>query len=344
MDQRITPQDFTRPAIILIAAIFVFGALDSAQGLLAPVLSAIVLGVVLAPFADGLEKLRIPSAASALLIMAAFLAITAALYVAIEPTISEAVRNAPVIWQELRTLFDTIRGAFAGVQEIQETVAEAFGDGEVALPDAGPTMPIPNVMNALSYGPSVLGSVLIFVGTLYFFLATRHDVYARLSRFVPALSDPLLRKAEARVSRYFLAISVVNAGFGAVVMIAMSILGMPQPALWGLAAFLLNFLLYLGPAMIAVSLLIVGVIVFDGPMSVAPMAVFILCNVIESQFVTPTCVGRHMALNPLMVFLSLVFWLWLWGPIGGLVAIPVLVWVRFVLSQGDDTVPPVPDS
>lgn len=328
-------------ATATIAIILIVFALDSAQGLLAPVLAAVVLGVVLAPFADGLERLKIPSAMSALLIMATFLAIACMIFIIIEPTISEAIRNAPVIWQELRTLFDTVRGAVDGVQEIQETVTEALGDGDETAGEAA-AVPIPNVMDALSYGPSVLGGILIFVGTLYFFLATRHDVYARLSRFVPILTESLLRQAEARVSRYFLAISIVNACFGAIVMVAMSILGMPQPVMWGMAAFLLNFLLYLGPAIVASSLLLVGVIVFDGAMSVAPMAIYILFNMIEAQFVTPTFVGRHMALNPLMVFLSLVFWLWLWGPIGGLVAIPLLVWARFILSKGNDTDVPEP--
>jgi len=144
------------------------------------------------------------------------------------------------------------------------------------------------------------------------------------------------------VSRYFLAISTVNAGFGIAVLIAMTVLGMPYPVLWALATFLMNYLLYLGPALVAVAVLLVGFFVFDGVMVLVPMAVFLSLNVIEAQFVTPTFVGRQMRVNPLMVFLSLIFWLWLWGPIGGIVAIPLLVWTRFVLSGEDETAAPVP--
>ncbi len=327
-------------ALFVLALLIV---LDQAQGLLAPILSAVVLGIVLAPFCDILERWRIPSAAAALLIMATFLCAVVLIYLVVEPTISEAIRNAPNIWYEMRTLFDSLRGAVAGVQELQETVADALTDGAEADADAA-AVPVPNLLDALSYGPTILGGLLIFVGTLYFFLATRRDVYARVSRLLPPLSETLLRDAEIRVSGYFLSIALVNAGFGLTVMIVMSALGMPQPIMWGMAAFLLNFVLYLGPGLIAVSLLLVGVITFDGAMSVVPMAAFIFLNMIESQFVTPTFVGRQMALNPLMVFLSLVFWLWLWGPIGGLVAIPLLVWLRFILSGGnDDNVPePIP--
>ena len=333
------PQKYASLALIVIAVIVVFVVLDLAQGFMAPVISAVVLGVVLAPFADALERLRVPSAAASLLIIAVFIGLAGAIFALIEPTISEAIQNAPLIWQELRSLFDSVRGAVAGVQEMQETVTEALGDGADASAETA-SVPIPSILGALSYGPTVLGGLLIFVGTLYFFLATRRDVYARVARFVPRLTEPLLRNAESRVSRYFLAISIVNAGFGIAVVIAMSILGMPQPVMWGLATFLLNFVLYLGPALVAACLLLVGVITFDGAMSIVPIAVFLGLNMIEAQFVTPTFVGRHMALNPLMVFLSLVFWLWLWGPIGGLVAIPLLVWVRFMLTDGkDDTVP-----
>jgi predicted PurR-regulated permease PerM len=85
--------------------------------------------------------------------------------------------------------------------------------------------------------------------------------------------------------------------------------------------------------MVASALLVVGIVTFDGVMSFVPMVVFVTMNMIEAQFVTPTFVGRQMSLNPLLVFLSLAVWLWLWGPIGGLIAIPALVWFLFMLGQ-----------
>jgi predicted PurR-regulated permease PerM len=138
------------------------------------------------------------------------------------------------------------------------------------------------------------------------------------------------------VSSYFLAITFVNAGFGTLVTLAMLVLGMPQPILWGIATFLLNFILYLGPALVAAALLIVGIVSFDGAYSFVPVAVFVMLNMVEAQFVTPSVVGQQMSLNPLLVFLSLVLWLWLWGPVGGLVAIPLLVWVLIILNGDPD--------
>ncbi|QXT39096.1 AI-2E family transporter [Gymnodinialimonas ceratoperidinii] len=348
MEKTVTSARATAVASIIIVVILLAVVLDHAQVLIAPVLTAIVLGLVLAPFVDFVERRGIPNSAAALLILAFFLFFAGAIFYFAEPIVNRAISNGPMIWAELRSSVEGLRNTVEDVQQIQETMNEALTDGEAAE-GAAPAeaeneavMRIPSIFDVLSYGPAILGGILIFVGTLYFFLTTRRDVYARTCRLIPSLTETLLIEAEARVSRYFLAITMINAGFGAAVMVAMSALGVPQPIMWGLATFLLNFMLYLGPGLITVALLVVGIVTFDGFWAVMPALAFISLNMVESQFVTPTFVGRHMALNPLMVFLSLVFWLWLWGPIGGLVAIPIVVWIRYIVSDGKDDEIPIP--
>ena len=155
----------------------------------------------------------------------------------------------------------------------------------------------------------------------------------KIDRLDVNLNYKVLCAAEARVSKYFLAITIVNAAFGGLVTVALSMIGLPGAMVWGLVAFLANFILYLGPAVLAAALLLAGLIQFDGAMQFAPTAIFVTMNMIEGQFVTPSFVGKQMSVNPLLVFVSLSFWLWLWGPLGGLVAIPVLVWSLHVLES-----------
>jgi predicted PurR-regulated permease PerM len=126
---------------------------------------------------------------------------------------------------------------------------------------------------------------------------------------------------------------MINAGLGAATAMALQAMGLPGGLLWGVVAFLMNFIVYLGPAIFIVALLFAGVAAFDGGMALAPALTFVVLNGIEGQFVTPALVGRNMALNPLLVFLALIFGIWLWGPIGGIVAIPLLLWV-LVLNDG----------
>jgi predicted PurR-regulated permease PerM len=107
---------------------------------------------------------------------------------------------------------------------------------------------------------------------------------------------------------------------------------MPGPYVWGIVAGALNFILYIGPAVFAVAALLGGLLAFDGATAALPAVLYVCINGLEGNFVTPTLIGRNMQVNPLLVFLSLVFWLWMWGPIGGVVAIPLVLYGLAVVS------------
>lgn len=320
----------------VLSAIAVFAALRIGQGLFAPMLAALVLGIVCAPLTDWVERWGLPRILAALFVLILLVVSTSTLFVFLEPTITRAVQNAPTIWREMTQTLDALRGTFAGVQDLQETVAQALNDGDAAgAPDSEEAVTIPGVMDALALAPSFAAALLIFAGTFYFFLISRRELYQTIDRGPIPVSDTMLCRAEARVSRYFLTITVINASFGTLVGLVMTVVGLPQPLIWGLAAFLINFVLYLGPAVLAVTLLIAGIVTFNGAMSFVPMVLYVSMNMTEGQFVTPALVGQQMKVNPLLVFMSLVFWLWLWGPIGGVVAIPVLVWWLYILGHLD---------
>jgi predicted PurR-regulated permease PerM len=326
----------------VLAVIAAFAALRIGQGLFAPVLVGLVLGVVCAPLTDVIEKVGLPRALSAFLMLAVFVALTTTLFVFVEPTITRAIRHLPAVWREITGLLEAFRSFVAGVEELQDSVEGALnaesGDGTVPRPnvnDGDEAVQVPGVMDALVYAPSFAASLLIFAGTFYFFLVGRREIYDRADRGPSWLSSETLCRAERRVSRYFLTITLINAGFGTIIGVVMTLIGLPSPILWGIAAFLINFVLYLGPAALAVSFLIAGLLAFEGPLSFAPAAAYVTLNMIEGQFVTPSLVGRNMQVNPLMVFVSLVVWLWLWGPVGGIVAIPILVWGLYILGHLD---------
>lgn len=322
--------------VAILTLIAVLTVMRVAQGLFAPMIAAIVLGIVCAPLTDVIERSGIPRIAAALLVLTLFLVSCTALFFVVEPTISDAIRNAPLIWRELTDILEGLRSAMSGMREIQSTVSDALADGPATpkvSPEDTPPVAFPGVLDALAYAPSLAAALMIFIGTFYFFLVARTDVYDRAERANIRLNRKILCRAEARVSRYFVTITVINGIFGCLVGLVMTAIGMPNPMLWGLAAFLVNFVLYLGPICFAVALLIAGIVQFDGAMSFAPAALYLAMNMTEGQFVTPSLVGRHMRVNPLLVFVSLVFWLWLWGPVGGVVAIPVLVWCLYVAEQ-----------
>ncbi len=334
------PRDSLRTLMLaIICAILVLASMKLGEALFAPMVAAIVLGVVFAPITDKVERLGLPRAGAALLVLFLFLGFTISLFLLIEPTISRAIRNGPIVWREVTEIGAMLKARFAGLNSLQATVSEALGE-TAGAPGREDAMEFPGVLDALAYAPSIASGLLVFVGTLYFFLVARSDIYRKVDKLKVSLSHDMLREAESRVSRYLITISIINAVFGVAVALAMTAIGLPGALIWGLAAFLVNYVLFLGPAMFTVALLVGGILAFDGAASFIPAAVYVGMNVTEGQFVTPSLVGRHMEVNPLLVFVSLVFWLWLWGPLGGIVAIPLLVWLLFVFEKLSR--PPVP--
>jgi predicted PurR-regulated permease PerM len=139
---------------------------------------------------------------------------------------------------------------------------------------------------------------------------------------------------EILISRYLLTITAVNVCLGVAVTLALWAVGMPSPALWGVLAVVLNYVMYVGPAMMALILLSISLATRQGGIDIiAPPAVYLGLHFIESQFITAQVLGVTMTMNPFLVFLSLAFWIWLWGPIGGFIAVPSLLVIYALLRN-----------
>lgn len=319
-------------SLAIIAIILVFVTLHQAKAVFAPILAAFLLGIVLTPLSSLWEKLRVPDAIAAFLSVSFALLSIFVILLLLEPYVTAVIQQAPIIKAELRETIDEARRLLRGLEQVSEEVAEAIDPNGGQSEEEAEPMPLPTISDALFYAPQFLSQFLIFSGALYFFLLTRNSIYQWLSETIAPLGKADLQLAAKQVSRYVLTIATINASFGVIVAITMQLIGVPSPIVWGLLAFLLNFILYLGPACLVVALTITGIVAFDGAMSFLPPALYIFMNAIEAQFVTPTAVGKSLSVNPLLVFLSLVFWLWLWGPIGGIIAIPLVIWTLTILD------------
>ncbi|GAA4221323.1 AI-2E family transporter [Sagittula sp. NFXS13] len=322
-------------ALILIAALATIAAMKLAGDLVAPVALGLVVGVVLAPFVNRLGRLGVPRAVSAS--VALFLAVVLLLLFisALGPVMSGLMEEIPKIQSEIRDWVDEIvrmvRGAEALGREIEETIAEG---GDEAVKAAVPTL-----IDALWMAPNFAAQALIFAGTLFFFVLTADEIY----KFIPTRAAAL-RDADRAVSHYFVTVTFINACLGLGTFGVMTLIGLPNAMLWGGAAFILNFVLYLGPVMMMAALLVGGAMHFTGAMVVVPLVGFLCLNMIEAQFVTPSLVGQRLHLNPLLVFLAILFGLWLWGPVGGIVSLPILVWVLvFSGHKTEASEEPAPD-
>jgi predicted PurR-regulated permease PerM len=321
-------------SVIVIGIIVLFSALNTLESIFAPLTLALMTGVVLSPLTDFWEDRGLPSLVSALIGLTLTLLALTGLGLVFYPLIAQLVEQAPKVWSDMQDSIKMISAMLRDLSAMGDSVSEAVSPttSTTTATTAPDGVGLPSITDALLFAPAVLSQILIFAGALFFFLLTRTEIYnwaaLKLSNQGERAQTALkLRNAERYVSRYFGTITLINMGLGTCVATGLQMLGMPGAVLWGVVAFLLNFVVYLGPAFIFVALLFAGVAAFDGGMALAPTLVYVFLNSIEAQFITPTLVGRKMAVNPLLVFLALVFGIWLWGPIGGIVAIPLLIWV-----------------
>jgi predicted PurR-regulated permease PerM len=319
-------------AVGLVAVVF---ALDTAEFVLSPVLMAIVIGLMLGPVAAWLENRGAHPALAAAAVVLLFLLILALAMLALAAPLSTWLDRAPQIWSQLQFHMAQFREPMNVLRDLREELRSISGGSDVTVSVEEGTA----VESVAVLAPAIIGQVLLFLASLYFFVATRQQTRHAVLRICTTRKirwrvAHIFRDVEQSVSRYLLSISVINVGLGAAVAVAMFAIGLPSAVLWGALAAILNFVVYLGPAVMAAILFAVGLTQYDSlGGSLLPPLLYLGVNLIEAQFVTPQVIGRTMLMNPFVVILAIAFWIWLWGPLGGFIAIPVLLIIYAIAAN-----------
>lgn len=330
-----------RVLLTLIAFLAAAATVYFARTLLLPIVLAVLITLTLRPAARAASRVGIPHAvAGPALILLLGSAVAGAIYFASGP-VTELVAETPRIGQELRWKLREITESVAQVQEVADEVQDMAQGQQGSQPDS---------QEVVVNGPGFLGTivsslagagtslVLAFVLSI-FLLGAGNTLEHRIAAALPSRSDKIrarriISDVEHNVSRYLAAITVINAGLGVAVGLSLWALGMPYPLVWGIAAFLLNFLPYLGAIFGIMAVAAVALVTFPtaGQALLCPLAYLILTS-IEGQFVTPMALGRQLALNTLVVLLTVTIWVWLWGAAGAFLAVPILVFLKVITDH-----------
>jgi predicted PurR-regulated permease PerM len=203
-----------------------------------------------------------------------------------------------------------------------------------------------------SLGESLFGGTrevltgALLVSVLLFFTLSAGDLFlVKAIKALPRLQDKkravqIARETEDQISSYLTTVTLINAAFGFMVGVAMYWLGMPNPVLWGVLAGVTNFIPYVGALLCMSVLAVVALVHFDtlGP-ALAVMAAFSVLNLIESYLLTPLVVGHQLSLNPVAVFVGVLFWGWIWGVVGALLAVPILAMTKIFCDRIEGLAP-----
>ena len=246
---------------------------------------------------------------------------------------------------EKRQADEAIAAGAAGPDAVREMEA-AGGTAPAADPDEDIRKLVveerpPSLLNQVfSSAPDLLGGVVLAFVFLYFLLAEGDAILNNVLGLLPTVHEKreaveLTRAAEKGVSQYLVMVTLINVGLGVCIGAAMGLVGLPNPVLWGAMATLLNFVPYVGAFIGAGIVFLAAYVGTEFTLSQAALAplCYMGINLVEGNFITPAILGKTIALNPLMVLLSLAFWGWIWGPAGAVLAVPLLSMAKIVCDQ-----------
>lgn len=332
---------------LALAGLFIIAAttvLYFAKAFFLPVVMAFVVGTMLSPAAGLLERCRIPRGIGAVLIVLAVSALGSFILGLIAAPAMEWSSRLPELAGELKDKLHM----FDRPLELWRQLLAMLGGSDTLT-----TFQVPKfewVKPALEFLSPTFTEFLLFFVTLVLFIASWKELRRTLimtfgDRASRLRTLRILNDIEERLGGYLLTVTMINAGVGVATGLICAIAGMPNPAGLGALAAALNYIPIIGPIAMFAVLTAVGIVAFptlSGAM-VAPM-LFVTLTFVEGHFITPTIIGQRLALNALAVLLTLAFWTWLWGPMGGFLSSPLLI-VALILKEHlmPDESPQLPD-
>jgi len=345
VDTPLAPRPRASTALIILTTLAVLSILWAAQTVILPVLLAMFFALVGNPVLRALRRLWVPRFVSALLVLCLGLAGAGMLGLQLYGPASEWVQQAP---KQLRALAPRLKAMTQPVHQASQA-AESFARATEDRPQR--RVQLVEIQDNSSWRtivatPKMLASVLAVVLLTFFFMVYGENLQKNAIAMLPdrqrrKLTFDIMQSIEREISRYVLTISIINTLLGAVfagVLVWMG-LTLQDALLWGTVVALLNFAPYVGPLIGLLLMLLMGFVSFEGTWPnatwapVIPAAIYLLLHTIEGQFVTPIVLGRRMAISPLVLILALMLFGWLWGIIGLLLAVPLIVCVKLVLAR-----------
>lgn len=326
---------------LLVAGIFslmFFAFLYVAREIVVPMVIAFMLNLLLQPVMKALGRLYVPKPLAAILAICLLLGVLAVFGFALAGPatawISKAPESLPRLEHHLAVFERPFQALLAAGQEIEHlTGAYSAAGSSVGLQGSDVGWFLFSGTRAMMTG---FGTSIV----LLFFLLVSGDLFLRrLVELLPTLSNKkqiveISHEIERNISQYLVTVTVMNAAVGVATGIATWICGVPDPLLWGAVAFGLNYILILGPLTNLAILIVVGLLSYDSlGWALVPAGAYAVIHVIEGETITPNLMARRFTLNPVLIILSLVFWYWMWGAVGALLAVPLLAMFKIICDR-----------
>jgi predicted PurR-regulated permease PerM len=322
-------------ALALLAAAYV------ASDIVLPLAFAMMLSLLLQPALRVLERWYLPRTLAAFLLIVAAFGMVVGVGTAISGPAATWAAKLPEGIPRLQERLSFLREPISTVQQFVQQ-----------MQDFGGTPSSPND-TASAHGPALFSSISqLFAGTrsfaaglfttvlFLFFLLVSGDIFLlRLIELMPRFGTKrqvveISQQIEIDISAYLVTITIMNAAVGVAMALTMWLTGAGDPIFWGTVAFLLNYAPILGTVVGAVIFLFAGLLTIETLwQALLPACLYLAFHVIEGEMVTPMLLAKRFTLNPVLVVVSLVFWLWMWGVPGVILSVPMLAIAKIVCDR-----------
>ena len=342
----------TALAQITLIVLGTIAALFFARPVFLPIFLACVSAMTLKPLIRWSSYCRIHPAVSAAVVLSLLVAGVVVAFIQFGRPAMAWVNNAPQHMTELRQRVQKLLPPGARFSEAAAAVNNlgATEEEKKKQQKDAPTVQIQDNHSSeslINWTGGFLVEVIETLVLLYLLLASGDLFLQKLVHVMPTLGDKkraveISHEIQQNISNYLFSVTLINVGLGVVVSIGLYFMGVPNAAMWGLFVAILNFVPYFGPVAGIILLAAIGLLTFGSSLQQAllPPAWYLVLHLLESNLVTPVLLGRRFTLNPVVIFVSLIFWTWLWGVPGALLSLPILVSIK-VISDHVTTLAPV---
>lgn len=304
-----------------------------------PLTAALVIAVALVPFLEWMERHRLPSGLAALIAMGSFLMVANGALVLIVVPATDWFRILPERLPKIQANLAPLIDYYSQLQRFVDETVQMLASGPVAAAQtAAIDAPRSLLQLAATSAPSAIIQMVFALLIIYFFLAgwtslRRRTISSRGSFDGAMAVARVIQNVVDATSAYVITIATINLCLGLAIAIALWLIGMPSPLMWGGIVALLNFVPYFGPMLAAVLMGLGGLMVFDDVwVALLPAGLHVGFHLVEANLVTPLILGRRLTMNPLLILVSLSFWAWVWGTPGALLGVPLLIIIQTVVS------------
>lgn len=334
-------------AVIVLAVVAVLWCAYVSQPVLVPLLMAWTIATVVEPAVKALRDVGVPRALASIGVTLAVLLVIGGLLFLLSAPLAYWLGRATYIGALIKEKLESFSQPLAFLQDLQKGLSAIGSGGSPALKVEQQSSGL--VTTILSVITPAVSHFVLFVGALVFYLIYRDNLRSALVFFLNDRGARLttlraLNDIDENMTTYFGTFTLVNIGLGIVATILTWFTGLPNPLLWGVLACVMNYIPYIGPAIVIGTLAVVGLLVHPtvGEAALAPL-LYLAVVTIEGQFLTPMFMGKRLELNPFAVFLAIAFCAWLWGPLGAFLAVPLLMALSVILGHAfEDEKPDLP--